>query len=200
MFRLVNPAERLLKRWPRVWATMNHHGPTVQKPDDHLVGHVVIVGCGRVGRHVAETVGRIGVPRLVVEADPGRTTRLQELGIPVLFGDAANSEILSHTGLARARSLVVTVGDDVSAEMIVAAGRRLGPQLEIIVRASTWAGAARLRELGATAVIRPELEGGIAIVRRTLSGLDFSNEEIERQTEAIRQSELGGGDRDQLRK
>jgi CPA2 family monovalent cation:H+ antiporter-2 len=183
-----------------VWAKLNHHGPEVAKPDDHLTGHVVIVGCGRVGRHVAETLGRIGVPRLVVEVDPSRTTRLQELGVPVLFGDAANSEILSHTGLPRARLLVVTVGDDVSAHMIVAAGRRLGPQLEIIVRASTWAGAGRLKEAGATAVIRPELEGGIAIVRRTLIGLAFSSEEIERQAEAIRQAELGGDDRNGITK
>jgi K+:H+ antiporter len=200
MFRLIEPTERLLKRWPRVWAAMNHHGPEVAKPDDHLTGHVVIVGCGRVGRHVAETLGRIGVPRLVVEVDPTRTTRLQELGVPVLFGDAANSEILRHTGLARARSLVVTVGDDVSAQMIVAAGRRLGPQLEIIVRASTWVGAGRLKDAGATTVIRPELEGGIAIVQRTLRGLEFPREEIERQTDTIRQAELGGDDRKRITK
>jgi len=200
MFRLIEPTERLLRRWPRLWAKLNHHGPEVARPDDQLTGHVVIVGCGRVGRHVAETLGRIGVPRLVVEVDPSRTTRLQKLGVPVLFGDAANSEILDHTGLPRARSLVVTVGDDVSAQMIVAAGRRLGPQLEIIVRASTWAGAWRLKDAGATAVIRPELEGGIAIVRRTLVGLDFPNEEIERQTETIRQTEVGGDHRDDIRK
>ena len=200
MFRLIDPAERLLRRWPGLWAKMNHHGPEVARPDDQLAGHVVIVGCGRVGRHVAETLGRIGVPRLVVEVDPSRTTRLQKLGVPVLFGDAANSEILEHTGLPRARSLVVTVGDDVSAQMIVAAGRRLGPELEIIVRASTWAGAWRLKDAGATAVIRPELEGGIAIVRRTLVGLEFSSEDIERETEAIRETEIGGDHRDGIRK
>jgi len=200
MFRLIEPTERLLRRRPRLWAKLNHHGPEVARPDDQLTGHVVIVGCGRVGRHVAETLGRIGVQRLVVEVDPSRTSRLQKLGVPVLFGDAANSEILDHTGLPRARSLVVTVGDDVSAQMIVAAGRRLGPQLEIIVRASTWAGAWRLKDAGATAVIRPELEGGIAIVRRTLVGLDFPNEEIERQTETIRQTEVGGDHRDDIRK
>jgi monovalent cation:H+ antiporter-2, CPA2 family len=200
MFRLIDPAERFLRRWPRVWAKMNHYGPEVARPDDQLSGHVVIVGSGRVGRHVAETLGRIGVPRLIVEADPTRTTRLQNLGVPVLFGDAANSEILDHTGLPRARSLVVTVADDVSAQMIVAAGRRLGPQLDIIARASTWAGARRLTDAGATAVIRPELEGGIAIVRRTLVGLDFSSEDIERQTETIRETEIGADYRDGVRK
>ena len=36
--------------------------------------HVVIVGCGRVGRHIAEALGRLEIPRLVVEADPMRWT------------------------------------------------------------------------------------------------------------------------------
>ena len=134
------------------------------------------------------------MPRLVVEADPARTKRLQQLGIPVLFGDAANSEILEHTALPRARSLVVTVSDDVSALMIVTAGRRLGPQLQIIVRASTWDGARRLKAAGATAVIRPELEGGIAIVETTLIGLEFSADEVQRHTDAVRQAELGADD------
>ena len=191
MFRLVNPTERFLRRWPRLWARLNRHGPDLQRPEEQFTGHVVIVGCGRVGRHVAEVLGRIGVPRLVVEVDPSRTKRLQQLGIPVLFGDAANSEILNHTGLPRARSLVVTVSDDVSALMIVTAGRRLGPQLQIIVRASTWDGAGRLRAAGATAVIRPELEGGIAIVESTLLGLEFSSDEIQRHTDTVRQAELG---------
>jgi CPA2 family monovalent cation:H+ antiporter-2 len=194
MFKLVGPAERFLRRWPRVWERLNRHGPEVERPERQFAGHVVIVGCGRVGRHVAEVLGRIGVPRLVVEVDPFRTKRLQELGIPVLFGDAANSEILTHTGLPRARSLVVTVSDDVSSLMIVTAGRRLGPQLQIIVRASTWDGARRLRAAGATAVIRPELEGGIAIVEATLRGLEFSTDEAQRHTDAVRQTELGGDD------
>jgi monovalent cation:H+ antiporter-2, CPA2 family len=191
MFRLVNPAERFLRRWPRLWARLNRHGPEVGRPEEEFTGHVVIVGCGRVGRHVAEVLGRVGVPRLVVEVDPSRTKRLQQLGIPVLFGDAANSEILSHTGLPRARSLVVTVSDDVSALMIVTAGRRLGPQLQIIVRASTWDGARRLRAAGATAVVRPELEGGIAIVEATLLGLEFPADKVQRHTDAVRLAELG---------
>src|SRR5262245_47352873 len=190
MFRLVNPVERALRRRPRLWALLDRHGPEVARPEAHFSGHVVIVGCGRVGRHVAEVLGRIGVPRLVVEVDHARTKRLQELGIPVLFGDAANSEILSHAALPRARALVVTVGDDVSALMIVTTGRRLGPHVEIIVRASTWDGARRLKEAGATEVVRPELEGGLEIVQRTLTGLAFSSDEVQRHTDAVREIEL----------
>jgi len=190
MFRLIDPIERLLKRRPRLWARLNHHAPEVTRPADTLTGHVVIVGCGRVGRHIAEALGHIGVPRLVVEADVNRTRRLRQLGIPVIFGDAANSEILDHTALERARALVVTVPDDTAAMMIVGPVRRRAPSLRVITRASTWEGGRRLKEAGATDVVRPELEGGVEIVRRTLLGLEFPAHDVQRYTDAVRREGL----------
>ena len=191
MFRLVDPLERRLRQWPRLWARLNRHGPEIALSRDQLAEHVVIVGCGRVGRHVADVLGRVGIARLVVEADVTRTKRLQQLAIPVLFGDAANSEVLSHAALERARALVVTVPDDASSLMIVTAARRLATDLNIITRAATWEGARLLREAGATAVVRPELEGGLEIVRSTLLGLDFPAYDVQRYTEALRREELG---------
>lgn len=56
MFRLIDPVERRLKRYPRLWARLNRQGPEIARPEEHLSGHVVIVGCGRVGRHIAEVL------------------------------------------------------------------------------------------------------------------------------------------------
>ncbi|HXH24054.1 MAG TPA: TrkA family potassium uptake protein [Vicinamibacterales bacterium] len=191
MFRLVDPVERALRRRPKLWSWLNRHGRDVGRPADSISGHVVIVGCGRVGRHIAEVLGRIGIPRLVVEIDVTRSKRLQQLGIPVLFGDAANSELLRHAGLERARALVVTVPDDAAALAVVTTARRLAPDLHVITRASTWEGARQLKDAGATSVVRPELEGGIEIVRRTLLGLELPAYDVQRYADAVRRDELG---------
>jgi Trk K+ transport system NAD-binding subunit len=74
---------------------------------------------------------------------------------------------------------------------MVTTARRLAPDLHIITRASTWEGGRHLKEARATAVVRPELEGGIEIVRRTLLGLEFSAYDVQRYTDALRQEELG---------
>jgi CPA2 family monovalent cation:H+ antiporter-2 len=190
MFRLVDPIERRLQRYPRLWALLNRHGPSVRRPEEHLRDHVVIVGCGRVGRHIAEVLGQIGVARLVIESDTSRTKRLEEIGIPVLFGDAANSEILNHAGLDRAKALIVTVPDDAAALTIATTARRSAPQLHIVSRASTWDGARHIKEAGATAVVRPELEGGVEIVRQTLLGLEFPAYDVQRYAEFVRREGL----------
>jgi CPA2 family monovalent cation:H+ antiporter-2 len=189
MLRLIDPVENMLKGRPRLWARLNRHGPEIG-PTQLFTDHVVIVGCGRVGRHIAEALGQIGVPRLVVESDVRRATRLREIGIQVLFGDAANSEILGHASLERARALVVTIPDDTAAMMIAATARRISPGLHIIARASTWEGGRRSRNAGANEVVRPELEGGVEIVRRTLLGLKFPSHEVQRYTEAVRREGL----------
>jgi CPA2 family monovalent cation:H+ antiporter-2 len=189
MLHLIDPIERLLKRHPRLWAALNRHGPASVRPADTLTDHVVIVGCGRVGRHVADVLGKAKIPRLVVEADASLLDRLHQLNIPVLYGDAANSEILNHAALERARALVITVSGDTTAWLIALAARRLAPSLHIIARASTWKGARRLEESGVSEIVRPELEGGVEIVRRTLLVLSFPEPDVQRYTEVVRQED-----------
>jgi K+:H+ antiporter len=184
--RLVEPVERALKRRERLWSWLDRRSrPHLPEPGA-LEDHVVIVGCGRVGRHIAEALGRLETPRLIVESDPNRLTRLRDLGVPVLYGDAGSSEILEHCNLERARALVITLPDDAAVLAVVATARRQAPDLRIVARASTWEGGQRLRANGVQAVVRPELEGGLEIMRRTLMGLEIPRREIDRYTEVLR--------------
>jgi CPA2 family monovalent cation:H+ antiporter-2 len=154
--------------------------------EETMSGHVVIVGYGRVGHHIVSLLGEMGIPHLVVDADAERVDELDRLGIPSLFGDAANSEVLTHAGLERARALVVAGPDEDASALVVASARDLAPALPIIARTSTEDGARRLSDLGAQNVIHPELEGGLEIVRHTLLQLGFPPQEINRYTDAVR--------------
>ena len=193
--RLIKPAERFLRRYPRVWRLIDK--PPIDLPDlqHDFENHVVIVGCGRVGRHIAEALGRLGIDRLVVEADPIRIEKLQELGVPVLYGDASSSDILTHADIERARAVVVTLPDDAAALVVVATVRRLTRTAPIVARASTWAAARELLKEGATQVVRPELEGGVEVVRRTLLDLDLPLREVQKYTDLVRREGLDESER-----
>jgi CPA2 family monovalent cation:H+ antiporter-2 len=148
-----------------------------------------------VGRHIAETLSRLDIPRLVIESDPIRVEKLRELGVPVLYGEADNSEILAHASLSTARALVITLPDDAAALAVVATARKQAPTIDIIARASTWDGGKQLRQYGVADVVRPELEGGIEIVRRTLLELKLPIREIYRFTDLIRQEGIDESER-----
>jgi CPA2 family monovalent cation:H+ antiporter-2 len=151
-----------------------------------IVEHVVIVGYGRVGHHIVNLLGQMQIPHLVIDADAARIEELNRRGVPSLYGDAANSEVLTHAGLERARALVVAGPDESASELVVAAARDISDTLLIIARAGTEDGINRLAQLGAQEVIHPELEGGLEIVRHTLLQLGFPLQEIYRYTDAVR--------------
>ena len=186
MFRAIPHVERLLQHSPGLWQALNRHGPPPAALSEAMRDHVVVIGHGRVGQHVTAVLQHLNIPYIVVERDAERIETMDKKGIPALFGDAANSEILTYAGLERASVLVVTVPDEATAEIVVGAARQIAPTLPIIVRAATVFGVTHLVHLGANDVIHPELEGGLEIVRHTLLRLNFPLLEVQRYTDAVR--------------
>jgi CPA2 family monovalent cation:H+ antiporter-2 len=186
MFRLINPTEKWLQKIPAVWRLLDRHGPAPVPVEESIAGHVIIFGYGRVGTYIVNLMERMSIPHLVIASDAERIEELSRRGTPNLYGDASNTEVLTHAGLARARALVVAGPDEASSELIVAATRELAPDLPIVARATTEEGINRLAELGAQDVIHPELEGGLELVRHTLLKLGFPVPEIIRYMDAVR--------------
>jgi CPA2 family monovalent cation:H+ antiporter-2 len=186
LFRLIPRAEQALKRAPGLWKRLDRQGqiPDLEAPS--LNEHVVIVGAGRVGQHILGVLGRLNTSRLVIEIDAQRAADFTRQGVPTLFGDAANSEVLDHAGLERARVLVITLPEEAATEMVVTAARHIAPHVPIIARATTQPGVQRLYDLGAQDVIHPELEGGLEIVRHTLLALGFPADQVQPYTDAVR--------------
>ena len=198
MYRLIQPTERFLRGIPFLWRRMERGGPTPEAFTEQLENHVVIVGYGRVGRHIGGILQRLGEEFLVIEQDMAYATELQAQGIKTMFGDAANSEILTHVCLDCARALVVTVPNETTAELIAGAAHIISPELPIIVRAETEDRLDDLIRLGATHVINPEMEGGLEILRYTLLTLDYSTGQIQHYIDTVRSDTYEGispGDR-----
>lgn len=189
MFRAIPHAERLLQRLPWLWARLDRQPAPAAASLLPQEEHVVVVGYGRVGEHIVSVLERLDIPRLVVEIDARRAAEFSARGVPTLFGDAANSEVLTHAGLSGARALVVTLPDETATEVVVAAARNLAPDLPLIARAATTSGVERLSKLGAQDVIHPELEGGLEVVRHTLLSLGYPATQVQSYTDAVRRDQ-----------
>lgn len=186
MFHAILPTERVLQRVPSLWQRLEKGGPTPELLSKAMTDHVVIVGYGRVGRHIGRVLDHLGSPYLIIEMDAAYASDMQRAGIQTLFGDATNTEILRYSGLDQACALVVTVPYQVTAELIVAAAHNLAPELPIIARAGTASGVERLVTHGAQHVIHPELEGGLEIIRHTLLTLGYPMGQIQPYVDSVR--------------
>ncbi|MBW3601301.1 MAG: potassium channel protein [Actinobacteria bacterium] len=131
-----------------------------------LQGHVIVCGYGRVGRHVALSLGEErGTPFVVVDSDERHTDLVRDDGCLFVLGDATAEHVLEEAGLPRARALVSCVNSDADNVLIVLTSKGLRPDLTVVARAKTDENEAKLRRAGADRVISPTTIGGRRIAQ-----------------------------------
>lgn len=127
----------------------------MQSRIDHLTGHTIICGYGRMGRGVAAELESEGLQIVAVEPEPTKVQELIAAGRLVVDGDATRDDTLRRAGVERARSLVVAANSDAVNVLIVLSARFLNPALTIAARADYPDAASKLERAGANYVLQP---------------------------------------------
>jgi voltage-gated potassium channel len=135
---------------------------------DHISGHYIICGAGRVGRSAAREFARAKVPFLVVETNPVKEERASEANWLTLIGDATQEKTLREAHIERAIGLVAATTTDATNIYIVLTARGMNPKLRIIARASEEAAEKHLKTAGADIVVSPYLFAGHRIAQSFL--------------------------------
>ncbi|GHO46175.1 cation:proton antiporter [Ktedonospora formicarum] len=187
LFRLLPWMEKHLQRIPFLWSLLEREtAPTSDSQPQALGDHIVLIGCGRIGRQLVSVFQSLSIPYVVVDFNLALVTQLKEEGVQALYGDATSVAVLTHARVSRARTVIVTVPDETKSSVITATVRRLTSDVRLVVRATTSASIHHLKELGATRVIYPELEGCVTIVEVMLERLGYPLNEIQECIEALR--------------
>ncbi len=130
----------------------------------YLENQVVLVGYGRVGKRIAETLVSRKIPFVVAEQNREQVERLRQQGIPAVSGDAADPSVLIQAHIADAATLVITLPDPINVRQMVETARTLNPDIEILLRADSEAASELLRneQLGTVFFAEEELAKGMA--------------------------------------
>jgi CPA2 family monovalent cation:H+ antiporter-2 len=186
-------------RWLAARATAaehRDHGPGSELAE--MAGHVVIGGCGRVGRLIAEALTAENVPFVCLDANGEAVNAMRKDGLPAYYGDSSRVELLERIGGTRARAFVVTLNDPRAAERMVASARQVKRDAFIFARAANFEHAARLVKLGAIGVIPETVEASLQLAGRVLEGLDLSDEAIANRMAVMRAAEVERLDRAEM--
>jgi CPA2 family monovalent cation:H+ antiporter-2 len=132
---------------------------------------VVIVGCGRVGRLVADMLRRHGRPYVALDADSDLIAQCKQDGYRAVFGNAARLEVLERLGIGRAPAVVLTMDEPVLAQRLTKKLRAAHPELPIIARARDPLHAAALYKAGATTAVPETLEASLQLSEAVLVDL-----------------------------
>ncbi len=175
------------KRFARILA--DHTDPHFSR-GFQLSNHVVICGHGLVGRNLGMVLERRSFSYLVIDNDPRIIDTLHAKGVPHIYGDASNPEILSRAVLDKAKVLVITFHEPTATELTVMNALKINPKLDVVARIHFDDEAQTLRALGVAELVRPEFEAGLEIVRHTLHRFGLTGTEIQYIINALREEGL----------
>jgi len=153
--------------------------------------HVILCGYGRVGQNVARVLESQGFEYLAMDLDPFRVRTAREAGDPVIYGDAADEQLLATVGLEHASAVVVTFADSDRALEIVRSIRRLHDTVPVLVRMPDDARLEELLKAGATEVIPETLEAALMLVSHALLVLHVPMSKVVKTVGDIRRHRYG---------
>ena len=148
--------------------------------------HVIICGFGRVGQNLARVLEKQGFEYIALDLDPFRVRDARQAGDPVVYGDAAQPEVLGALGLAQASVVVVSFDGPDTALRIVRAVRQLRADVPVLVRTEDDSRLEALQSAGATEVVPEIFETSLSLVSHVLLFLDVAPGEVLEVTEDIR--------------
>ena len=151
-----------------------------------LEDHLIIVGFGISGKHLAHVAHESGIPYTILEMNPETVHRYHGKE-PISHGDATQPVVLEHLGVEKARVLAIIISDPAAVRAITIEARRLNPNLYIVARTRFVTEVAPLRRLGANDVIAEEFETSIEVFSRVLTQYLVPRQDIDAFAARIRQ-------------
>lgn len=174
VFRVIEPAQAWIRSRSRLARILERSDdPLAELPttvaSSYVTSHVVLVGYGRVGALVGQSLAKHGLPLVVAEQNRDLVEELRKRGIHAVAGDAAEPAVLIQAHIARAAMLVIAVPDTLRARRMIETARILNPPVEIIIRTHNEEEAALLRKESGGTVFMGEHELALSMVRHVLT-------------------------------
>ena len=129
-------AQGLLRVGASVFDAEARHRLWVKIMTDRLQDHIVVCGLGHVGSRVVEALHALGAPVVAIErrATDSFAGAVEALGVPVLYGDARQDELLVQAGVRRAKTIVCATDDDLTNLEVAIDAKRENPPIRVVMR------------------------------------------------------------------
>lgn len=153
LYRWLAPVLKWMERFS-VWRAKKGLKRCVQEFD------LVLFGGNRTGHYILEFALSRKMRVLVVDWNPERIHLLSEQGVPCMFGDVADPDVLSRVDWCDVKLVVSTVPDVVANSFLVDRAKRVNPKVLVFARAKDAEEAFELYNAGVDFVILPHFIGG----------------------------------------
>jgi trk system potassium uptake protein TrkA len=127
-----------------------------------------VIGLGRFGFHVARTLAEGGAEVIAVDKNEEKVRQVSEFVTRAYIADALDEKALEEAGMFNADTVVISIGENVEASILVAVlliGRGVR---DIVAKAVNPLHGEVLRRVGVPRVVYPEREMAVRLARSLL--------------------------------
>lgn len=161
----------LLASFGRMLARQVDPTPAHVEFDDGTEPKVIIVGCGRVGRLVADMLSVHKKPYIAIDSDADMVLTARRRGYNATFGNVVRGDALNRLGVEQASAVVLTMDEPILAQALTRKLRANYPDVPIIARARDTDHAAMLYRSGASHAVPETLESSLQLSEAVLVDL-----------------------------
>jgi trk system potassium uptake protein TrkA len=130
---------------------------------------VAVIGLGRFGYGVAETLIREGCEVLAIDTDPEKIQAISDLATFAVQCDASDEKALKAISAQNVDVAVVSIGENIEASILIVQTLKEMGVKQIIAKGVTPQHGKILQNLGVTEVIFPERDAAIRLAQRLIS-------------------------------
>ncbi|WP_202840015.1 YbaL family putative K(+) efflux transporter [Luteimonas saliphila] len=145
------------------------HEPDAPAVPDHVSGHAILVGYGRVGSQLAELLHQRGVPLVVIEDDADLVARARAAGLYAVRGNAASEAVMLEAAPGRAGMAIFAIPQALEAGETIERMKTLNPSITVLARAHSDAEVRHLLEHGADGAVLAERELAFSLAEMVMS-------------------------------
>ena len=154
-------------------------------------GSVLVIGFGRFGQIVSQSLLAEGIPTTVIDHSAERIRSAAKFGFRVYYGEGRRIDVLRAAGIERARIVAVCADTAERTSEIIDLIRNHYPDIKIYVRAYDRIHALELTNKEIDFQVREIFESALVMGRALLDGMDVPPERVDYVIEDVRKRDLG---------
>jgi monovalent cation:proton antiporter-2 (CPA2) family protein len=163
---------------------------TIDEDFNGAGGSVVIIGFGRFGQVVTQTMLTQRIDVTVIDKAVERIKSAARFGFKIYYGDGTRLDVLRAAGAGKAKLIAVCVDDRDAARRITEIVKQEFPQARLHVRVFDRVHAIELMGIGADRFVRETFESALYFGRITLETLGLSSDEAAGIVADVRKRDL----------
>jgi voltage-gated potassium channel len=171
---------------------------------ENLSGHFIVCGGGTTGAHIVGELLHTERPFVLIEENEDRARALFEsfgLEFATVIGDATDDESLAAARVERASGLAACLSSDKDNLLVTVSGKMLNPKMRIVSRCTEDRVEGKIKQAGASAVVSPNLIGGLRMVSELVrpTAVSFLDRMLRDKDKRLRVEEHQISDRSKLK-